>query len=100
MKVAVLDTGIDLSHEDLVGQVTASRNLTTSRTLDDLYGHGTHVAGSIAAKRGNGVGVTGTCPNCSLMYVMVLGDSGSGSWSGIANGIMGLYPATGRVAAG
>jgi thermitase len=88
VKVAVLDTGIDLSHEDLGGQVVASRNFTTSRTLDDQYGHGTHVAGSIAAKRGNGVGVTGTCPNCALMNVKVLGDNGSGSWSGIANGII------------
>jgi thermitase len=90
VRVAVLDTGIDLSHEDLQGQVPAngSANFTNSRTLDDLYGHGTHVAGSVAAKSPNGIGVSGTCPKCSVLNVKVLGDNGSGSWSGIANGIV------------
>lgn len=86
--VAILDTGIDVSHEDLQGQVKQTANFTRSRTGDDLYGHGTHVAGSVAAKRGNGIGVSGACPDCSLFNVKVLEDNGSGAWSGIANGIV------------
>lgn len=86
--IAILDTGIDLSHEDLTAKVTRSRNFTNSRTLDDRYGHGTHVAGSAAAVTNNGIGVAGTCPGCSLYNIKVLGDNGSGAWSGIANGII------------
>ncbi len=76
--VAVLDTGIDQSHEDLVSKILASKNFTSSKTVDDRYGHGTHVAGSVAASMGNGKGVAGTCPGCGLLNVKVLGDNGSG----------------------
>jgi len=85
--IAILDTGIDQSHPDLVGKVTKNVNFSTSRTVDDKYGHGTHVAGSAAAVTSNGIGVAGTCPKCTLYNVKVLNDSGSGSWSGIAKGI-------------
>jgi len=88
VRIAVLDTGIDQSHEDVAAKIVANKNYTTSRTVDDRYGHGTDVAGSAAASTGNGIGVAGTCPNCTLMNVKVLGDNGSGSWSGIASGIV------------
>lgn len=87
VKVAVLDTGIDLDHEDISAKVVASQNYSTSTTLDDKYGHGTHVAGIIAASKDNTLGVTGVCPDCQIMNVKVLGDNGSGALSAIANGI-------------
>lgn len=85
--ISVLDTGIDQSHEDLKAKITKNRNFTNSSTVDDKYGHGTHVAGSTAAITNNGKGVAGTCPNCVLYNAKVLGDNGSGAWSWIANGI-------------
>ncbi len=51
--IAVLDTGIDLKHEDLADKVAASVNFTDSPTTADLYGHGTHIAGIIAASANN-----------------------------------------------
>lgn len=88
VKVAVLDTGIDCDHEDLAGKVVASANFTTSVTADDLFGHGTHVAGIIAAVTNNSKGVAGVAPNCVLMNVKVLDDQGNGYYSWIANGIV------------
>lgn len=87
VKVAVLDTGIDQDHEDLKNKIIAQRNFSSSRTLDDKYGHGTHVAGIIAAIGNNGVGVAGIAPNADLLNGKVLGDNGSGTCSGVANGI-------------
>ena len=85
--IAVLDSGIEEGHEDLTGKVTNRVNYTGSATNDDLRGHGTHIAGSIAANTNNGVGVGGTCPDCPLYNVKVLGDDGIGYYSWIANGI-------------
>jgi len=86
--IAILDTGIDQSHEDLKSKIAQNKNFTRSSTVDDKYGHGTHVAGSAAAATNNSLGVAGTCPSCSLFNVKVLGDDGSGQWSWIANGII------------
>lgn len=85
VKVAVLDTGIDRSHEDL----TVAGGHTTVDTTDwgfDGNGHGTHVAGTIAALD-NALGVVGVSPNVSLYAVKVLNDSGSGTWESVAAGI-------------
>ncbi|MBI3975397.1 MAG: S8 family serine peptidase [Armatimonadetes bacterium] len=87
VNIAILDTGIDQSHEDLASKITKNVNFTTSRTVDDRYGHGTHVAGSAAAVSNNGLGVAGTCQGCVLYNVKVLADNGSGSWSWVASGI-------------
>lgn len=86
--IAILDTGIDQSHEDLAAKIQRNVNFTTSPTVDDRYGHGTHVAGSAAASTNNGKGVAGTCLNCGLYNVKVLADNGSGAWSWIASGIV------------
>ncbi len=92
VKVAILDTGIDQDHEDLsakiVDKVNDQKNFTDSPTIDDLYGHGTHVGGIVAAVTNNNIGVAGGCPNCQLMNGKVLNDSGSGAYSWIANGIV------------
>ncbi|MBI3109554.1 peptidase S8 [Candidatus Daviesbacteria bacterium] len=87
VKVAILDTGIDQDHEDLSSKIVLQKNFTDSPTIDDLYGHGTHVGGIVAAITNNNTGVAGGCPNCQLMNGKVLNDSGSGAYSWIANGI-------------
>ena len=88
VKVAILDTGIDQDHEDLSAKVVLQRNFTDSPTIDDLYGHGTHVGGIVAAITNNNIGVAGGCPNCQLFNGKVLNDNGSGAYSWIANGII------------
>lgn len=87
-KVAILDTGIRQIHEDLGAKVVDSQDFTGSNTgINDIYGHGTHVAGIVAAATDNGQGVAGVCPNCALLNGKVLNDSGSGAYSWISNGI-------------
>lgn len=88
IRIAILDTGIDQDHEDLKAKIVANKNFTTSRTVDDRYGHGTHCAGIAAAITDNGKGVAGVGFNTSLMNGKVLGDNGSGQYSWIANGII------------
>lgn len=88
VKVAILDTGIDQNHEDLSSKIVLNKNYTDSPTNDDLYGHGTHVGGIVAAVTNNNIGVAGGCPNCQLLNVKVLNDNGSGAYSWISNGII------------
>lgn len=88
VKVAILDSGIDQDHKDLSSKVILQRNFTDSPTIDDLYGHGTHVGGIVAAITNNNMGVAGGCPNCQLINGKVLNDSGSGAYSWVANGII------------
>ena len=89
--VAILDTGIDHGHVDFhdgtISKITKWVNFTSSPTVEDVRGHGTHVAGTVAAATNNGAGVAGSCPDCVLYNVKVLGDDGGGSWDGIAKGI-------------
>jgi subtilisin family serine protease len=91
--VAVVDTGVDNDHPDLdVVDAIDCHNYglpncsTAPDQVDDGNGHGTHVAGTIAAID-NGVGVVGVAPGARIHSVKVLGDSGSGSISGIVRGI-------------
>jgi len=86
--IAILDTGIDQDHEDLRTKIVANVNFTTSRTVDDRHGHGTHVAGIAAAITDNGRGIAGVGFDSSLMNVKVLDDRGSGQYSWVANGII------------
>ena len=76
--VAVLDTGINKDNQDLAERVVAEVNFTDSPTTDDLYGHGTHMAGTIAA----------IAPECQLMNVKVADDMGSCKPSVVARGII------------
>ena len=92
VRVAVLDTGVDQgvssTHPDLAGKVTASVNFSASSTDHDLQGHGTHVAGTIAAATNNGIGVVGLGFDVTIISGKVLGDNGSGSYSSVADGIV------------
>jgi subtilisin family serine protease len=82
--VAVIDTGIDLSHPDL--NVVGGVNCSSGNSYSDGNGHGTHVAGTIAAKD-NGIGVVGVAPGARLWAVRVLNNAGSGSDSDVICGI-------------
>lgn len=88
VKIAILDTGIDQDHEELAAKIVANANFSTSATVDDLFGHGTHCAGIAAAAADNGLGVAGVAYGCGLMNVKVLDDTGNGYYSGIAAGIV------------
>lgn len=86
--VAVLDSGVDLTHPDLRGSFVAGYDVVNrdEDPSDDL-GHGTMVAGVLAARANNGLGGAGACSGCSLMPVKVIAANGSGSASDIAEGI-------------
>lgn len=90
-KVAwVIDTGIDLDHPDLNVDVNNSYTVFTSgkdaSSADDGNGHGTHVAGTIAAKK-NGIGVIGIAHDATVVAVKVLDSRGSGTTSGVIKGV-------------
>jgi major intracellular serine protease len=87
--VAICDTGIDRNHPDLADQIIGGRNFTNEGSTDDFgdrNGHGTHVAGTIAAKA-NASGVVGVAPEAKLLICKVLNEQGSGDYSGIVKGI-------------
>jgi len=110
MIVAVIDSGIDYLHEDLVSNMWVNpREVPGNHTdddgnglIDDIYGynfldengdpkdyeyHGTHVAGIIGAKGNNGIGITGISWNVKLMAIKITGNSGTGSLSDIIRAI-------------
>ncbi len=86
VKVAVLDSGVDTDHPDINPKVVARANFSGAATNEDNYGHGTHMAGTIAAIH-NSAGVAGVCPDCTILAGKVLNDSGVGFSSSVADGI-------------
>ena len=82
--VAVIDTGIDVTHPDLA--VAGGKNCSTGSSYNDGNGHGSHVAGTIGAKD-DANGVVGVAPGARLWAVRVLNNAGSGSWSSVICGI-------------
>jgi subtilisin family serine protease len=87
--VAVIDTGVDATHPDLQGVVVPGYDFVnqTATPLDD-EGHGTAVAGVIAARKDNGIGIAGICGGCRIMPVKVLDRNGVGDDAVIAAGIV------------
>lgn len=86
VQVAVLDTGIDLKHAELKANIVGGKNCSSGSNYTDGNGHGTHVAGTIAAVN-NTVGVVGVAPSVKLWAVRVLNNAGSGTWSSVICGI-------------
>ncbi|MBK6266695.1 S8 family serine peptidase [Marivirga sp. S37H4] len=86
----IIDTGIDLDHEDLTVDASRGFNAFTSgrdgKSTDDGNGHGSHVAGTVAAKDNN-VGVIGVAAGATVIPVKVLDSRGSGSYSGVIAGV-------------
>lgn len=87
IKVAIMDTGIDLDHPDLQGNIKGQVNtINPAKSADDDNGHGTHVAGTVAAID-NEIGVIGVGPDIALYAVKVLGKNGSGWLSDLIEGV-------------
>ena len=82
VNVYIIDTGIDTGHSDL----NVVRHVSFAGKNRDCHGHGTHVAGTVAA-RDNGIDVVGVVPGAPLTGVKVLGCSGSGTTSGVIAGV-------------
>lgn len=85
----IIDSGIDLDHPDLEVNVAESRSFLGGKDADDPNdgnGHGTHVAGTIAAKD-NAEGVIGVAAGATVVSVRVLNRRGSGSYSGVIAGV-------------
>jgi subtilisin family serine protease len=86
----VIDSGVELNHPDL--NVDQTRSMTVFKSgrdassANDLNGHGTHVAGTIAAKN-NTVGVIGVAYDATVVAIKVLDSRGSGSYSGVIAGV-------------
>jgi subtilisin family serine protease len=89
-KVAwIIDSGIDLTHPDLNVDVARSKSFLGGRDADDpndANGHGTHVAGTVAAIN-NTIGVVGVASGATVIAVRVLDRRGSGSYSGVIAGV-------------
>jgi type VII secretion-associated serine protease mycosin len=87
--VAVVDTGVDLNHPDLQNRLIEGYNVftETADAYDDV-GHGTHVAGIIAANINNYEGIAGIAPRTRIMPVKVLDETGAGSTYAVAQGII------------
>ena len=83
--IAVIDTGVDLKNPDL-NAVEGTNCMTPGASAQDDHGHGTHVAGTIAAGNG-GSGVVGVAPGAKLYAVKVLGSTGAGTVSSLICGI-------------
>lgn len=89
--LCIIDSGIEGTHPDLAGVPMNGENFTTSGTWDtDENGHGTHVAGTVAATGGNGIGVVGVMPSqqVNLYIAKVFDATGSAPSSTIAKAML------------
>lgn len=86
--VAVIDTGCDLNHEDLKNNIVDGYNFVDKNNYpEDGNGHGTHVAGTIAAGN-NTVGMVGVAPKAKIMPLKALSNNGSGSNQDVADAVI------------
>jgi thermitase len=95
VRIGIVDTGADLTHEDLAARIVANTSCIGSAgdpakcsgSGQDEQGHGTHVAGIAAADKDNHVGIAGVAPDAELVVAKVLGAAGSGTTEDINAGI-------------
>lgn len=88
VRVAVIDSGVDFLHPDLAGQLLPGYNyVSPGQPPADDYGHGTHVAGTIAALTNNGQGIAGGAMSVEILPLKVLGADGSGTFLDLASAI-------------
>jgi hypothetical protein len=73
VRVAVIDSGVDGTHPELQGRIAASKSFVTGSATVDTQGHGTFVAGLIAAQTNDGVGIAGLAPPAELLIAKVVG---------------------------
>lgn len=86
--VAVIDTGARLAHPDLQGRLLPGRDfIDGDDSPDDDNGHGTHIAGIVAANAGNGIGVEGVAPGARVLVMRVLDREGAGTAGNVADAI-------------
>jgi type VII secretion-associated serine protease mycosin len=90
VKVAVIDSGVEADHQDLAGSVLPGIDYVNPADDGrvDPNGHGTHVAGIIAAHVNNGLGIDGAAPGVKIIPVRVLDANGGGIASNVAKGII------------
>ena len=91
IRVAIVDSGVDLAHEDLscpgkIDIVPGANSTSDNGNADDIDGHGTHVAGIVGACTNNGVGVVGVAPDSTLLPIRVFSPT-DGNVNTIARGI-------------
>lgn len=88
IRVAVLDTGLDLDHPDFVGRPIVSQSFVAGEDVQDVQGHGTHTAGTIAGPQRSNIGRRyGVVPEVELYVGKVLNNGGSGTEADILNGM-------------
>ena len=95
IRIGIVDTGVDLEHEDLAGKVVESISCVGSGgdpanckgSAQDDQGHGTHVSGIAAAFKDNGKGIAGVAPDAELVVAKVMNAQGTGAGSDVTAGI-------------
>jgi hypothetical protein len=97
--VAVIDTGVDYDHPDLAANVVQGKDfIENDDDPMDEAGHGTHVAGLIAANgAGSGSGITGISPTSKILAVRVLDQYGAGTWFQVMQGIVYAKNSTAKI---
>jgi type VII secretion-associated serine protease mycosin len=87
--IAVVDTGIDMTHPDLRDKLVPGFNvLSPGQPPQDDNGHGTHASGIAAAATDNRTGIAGTAPRCRIMPIKALNSEGGGDGFSVATGVV------------